>query len=270
MKTRYFVGVILLTLLTLTACGAGSGEITRESYNEYGSPAVESFSCSGFGGANTLFWEPFEPYEGAFDDVQYNLYRAVLGSDDYEKVNAKPILASVKYGTEPDNPVISVYSIASEVPFDGHLINSLVLGEPFTYVDGGLKISDEKNTFIYKYRLEAVYTVPSGDNLWFGPIVYRAGFPAAEATNSFLGVGPLVSNGIIEIAIISDREQIITCTVNRAGSEERDIAFERDISPGCFVYRWDSGLNPGEYEMGIPMVGWGEQEFENKCAFTVK
>ncbi len=137
----------------------------------------------------------------------------------------------------------------------------------FSFADSGLEVSEEGRTHIYKYRLDVF---AGGETQSFGPILYRAGYPAAEPTNSFLGVGPPVSNGLIEIAIVSDREQAITCSVNRVGREEREVVFERDIGPGYYVYRWDSGLKPGEYEMRIPMIGWGEQEFENKHKFIVE
>lgn len=228
--------ITLAVLLALTAYGAGGGEVNLESYGNHGSPMLDSFRCYGFGRDCTVMWNIGEGF--GHREVAFSLYRAPLGSRDYESID--------------------LYFLTGEQGEENR---------EYSFNDSGLELSDENQMRIYKYRLDVF---AGGEMQSFGPIVYRSGCHAAEPTNSFLGVAPSNISGPTEIAIISDREQTITCSVNRLGSEDREIVFERDIGPGYYVFRWDGDLTPGEYEMRIPMIGWNDELFENKCGFIVE
>jgi hypothetical protein len=255
-------GTILSTLL-LVSCGGGSGSISMEDYGGVENPAAASFRCSGFAGVCTLYWGPQGPHEG----ISYGLSRADLGSAEYVDVNARPILASVKHGAEPNNPVFHLVAHGGDTAFDGHLSGSLEPGEPFAYVDAGLEVG-VATARVYKYKLEAA--LPDGDTQVFGPVICSPGYPAAPPTNTFLGAVRRPSGGAVELAIISDRSLTITGSVNRVGDDRHDAVFERELDPGYHVLRWDIRLKPGEYEIHIPMVGWDEREFDAVQRFTVE
>ncbi len=227
--------IVFTALLFSVSCSARLSEFTSETYGPYDDPMIEGFNCYGFGENCTITWVLGEGFGGR--EVGFTVYRTPLGSNDYECVDI--VFLTGEQGDEK---------------------------QEFSYNDRGLKISDENKTYIYKYRLDVHI---GGESQQYGPMLYRTGFPAASPTNDFLGPGVSPDGRIVELGVVSDREQTINCDVIEVGGHFSMGGFTRDIGPGEYVYRWEHNLDPGVYEVRIPMIGWGEQEFENKHKFTV-
>jgi hypothetical protein len=205
-------------------------------------PGVEGFNSQTFGQACTLSWRPI----GLRDGVFYNLYRAPLGSGEYELRNEEPIPAAVLDGKVPEDELIFIYPVDGSV--EGLL--SPLDEETIAYLDGGTELDA-----VYKYKLEAI--LPDGTSQEFGPALSKTGFPAAPPKNAFFGVGPTETTGYIELAVRLSKSANVSAFITPMSPSGPAKSMTVALPAGDHVIPWDTGLPRGKYEASITLKDYG-------------
>jgi hypothetical protein len=215
---------------------------SEETPGENEVPVVEGFNSQTFGQACTLSWRPVGPHDGVF----YDIYRAPLGSSEYELRNEEPIPAAVLDGAVPEDELIFIYRVDGTV--QGLL--SPPDEETVSYLDGGTELYA-----VYKYKLEA--TLPDGSSQEFGPVLSKTGFPAAPPKNAFFGVGPTETTGYIELAVRLAKSTDVSAFITPKSPSGPAKSMTEDLPAGDHVIAWDTELPPGEYEASITLKDYG-------------
>jgi len=241
---------ITFVFLATTPEVANEPSSVEEASNEYEVAVVEAFAGEAFGRACVLSWRPV----GARDDVFYDLYRAPLGSGEYELRNEEPIPAAVLDGTVPDNELIFIY------PVDGSVQGVLSPSDEGTiaYLDGGTELDA-----VYKYKLEAI--LPDGTMQEFAPVLCKTGFPAAPPKNAFFGVGPAETTGYVELAVRLAEPKNVSVFITPNSPSGGSKSMTADLLAGDHVVPWDTELPPGEYEASMTLKDYG---VERKQVYT--
>jgi|GEM_PF-2033750 len=233
---------ITLALLARTSNIIYEPSSVEDTPSVYDLPAVEGFNSQTFGQACTLSWRPI----GLRDGVFYNLYRAPLGSGEYELRNEEPIPAAVLDGNVPEDDLIFIYTVDGTV--QGLL--SPPDGETVAYLDGETELYA-----VYKYKLEAILS--DGSSQEFGPVLSKTGFPAAPPKNAFFGVGPTETTGYIELAVRLAKSTDVSAFITPKSPSGPAKSMTEDLPAGDHVIAWDTELPPGEYEASITLKDYG-------------
>jgi hypothetical protein len=235
-------GLIGLAFLTATPNIVYELPFSEQPPVEYETPAVEAFAGEAFGQACVLSWRPVGAREGVF----YNVYRAPLGSGEYELRNEEPIPAAVLDGAVPEDELIFIY------PVDGSAQGVLAPPDDDTleYLDGGTDLDA-----VYKYKLEAM--THGGATREFGPVLCKTGFPAAPPKNAFFGVGPAETTGYVELAVRRAKPGDVSVFITPKSASGAAKSVTVDLPAGDHVVPWDTELPPGEYEASMTLEDYG-------------
>jgi hypothetical protein len=246
-------GLIGLAFLATTTDIVYESPFSEETSGEYETPAVEAFAGEAFGQACVLSWRPV----GAREDVFYDIYRAPLGSDEYELRNDEPIPAAVLDGAVPEDEPIFIY------PVDGSVQGVLAPPDDDTleYLDGGTDLDA-----VYKYKLKAV--LPDGTTQEFGPALCKTGFPAAPPKNAFFGVGPAETAGYIELAVRLAEPGDVSAFITPKSPSGVAKSMTADLPAGDQLLPWDTGLPPGDYDVSMTLEDYGVKR-RQVYSFTV-
>lgn len=246
-------GLIGLAFLATTTDIVYERPFSEQPPVEYETPAVEAFAGEAFGLACVLSWRPV----GDREDVFYNVYRAPLGSDDYELRNEEPIPAAVLDGAVSEDELIFIY------PVDGSVQGVLAPPDDDTmeYLDGGTELDA-----VYKYKLEAI--LPGGAVQEFGPALCKTGFPAAPPKNAFFGVGPAETTGYIELAVRLAKPRDVSAFITPKSPLGLAVSLTADLPAGDQLVPWDTGLPPGDYEVSMTLEDYGVKR-RQVYSFTV-
>ena len=235
-------GIITLAVLAKTPDIVYEPSFVEETFGEYEAPAVEGFKSETFGQACTLSWRPVGPRDGVF----YNLYRAPLGSGEYELRNEEPIPAAVLDGAVPEEDLIFIYPVDGSV----HGLLSPPDEETVAYLDGGTELDA-----VYKYKLEAI--LPDSSSQEFDPALCKTGFPAARPKNAFFGVGPAETTGYVELAVRLAAPKDVSAFITPKSPPGPAESMTAYLPAGDHVIPWDTELPPGEYEASMTLKDYG-------------